>query len=112
MTTTEVKVKASEALDRINIDSIQKEVVNQVVLKFHTELENGRELSQLSNDLSRLVENFHNKYDQIEKILDSYERKITHTKVFHFMLSSAIIGSALILGALFNPFLLYLFTKV
>ena len=73
-------LKTTEVIDKIDIDLIQKEVVIQVVKKFDKSIKNVNELSILSIQMHELIKVFHTKYDDIDKILNTYEKRIIHTK--------------------------------
>ena len=99
--------KTTEVLDKINIDTIHTEVVKQVVKKFDSSIKDVNELSKISVEIQELVLMFHHKYDDIEKILNTYEKRVIHTKHFSRLLGSTFIVLSFGLGAMFYPALVY-----
>ncbi len=99
--------KTTEVIDKINIDTIHTEVVKQVVKKFDSSIKNVNELSKISVEIQELVLMFHHKYDDIEKILNTYEKRVIHTKHFSRLLGSTFIVLSFGLGAMFYPALVY-----
>ena len=104
-------VKTTEVIDKIDIDLIQKEVVIQVVKKFDKSIKNVNELSILSIQMHELIKVFHTKYDDIDKILNTYEKRIIHTKHVSRLLSATLIVLTFGAGALFYPTFLYLLNR-
>lgn len=99
--------KTTEVIDKINIDTIHTEVIKQVVKKFDSSIKDVNELSKISIEIQELVLTFHQKYDDIETILDTYEKRIIHTKHFSRLLGSTFIVLSFGLGAMFYPALVY-----
>ncbi len=99
--------RSIEMVERIDIDFIHREIVKQVLKKFDPSIKNVDELGVLAKETQALVEMFHSKYDDIEKILNTYEKRIIHTKHFSRLLGSTFIVLSFGLGAMFYPALVY-----
>ena len=99
--------KTTEVIDKINIDTIHTEVIKQVVKKFDSSIKDVNELSKISVEIQELVLIFHQKYDDIEKILNTYEKRVISTKHFSRLLGSTVIVLSFGIGALFYPTLVY-----
>lgn len=104
--------KTTEVIDKIDINFIHKEVIKQVVKKFDKSIRNVNELSEFSRETRELIKVFHRKYAEIEKILDSYEKRIRHTKYFARLVEGTVIVLTFGGGALFYPTLLYILNRL
>lgn len=100
-----VKVKASKVLDRISIDTIQEEVIMQVVKQFNTNIKEVNKLSELSSHTQKLIKEFHRNYNDIEQILDTYESRLKKTTILGYFINAIVITMAFFAGALYLPFL-------
>lgn len=100
-------VRSIEMVEKLDIDFIHKEIVKQVLKKFNPSIRNVDELGILAKETEDLVQIFHTKYDDIENILNRYEKRIIHTKHFSRLIGTTFIVLSFGIGALFYPALLY-----
>lgn len=103
--------KMDEVMSRINFESIKEDIVNEVLGKFDNNINEVDELAKLSVSTQSLILDFHKKYDEIEKVFDKYDKRISTTKFISKMISFLGLSIAFTIGGSFYPFLHWYFIK-
>ncbi len=97
--------KVSEVMQEIDVESIQEQVIERLMSQFDSSIKDVNHLSDLARGTSDVIDKFEQNYSEIEKILDTYDRRINSTKVLSIFVSLSVVTSAFVLGTIY-PFLL------
>lgn len=101
--------KMEDLISNIDLELIQKIIIEQILKKFDEDIKNINDLSKVANRVAKVVDRFHEHYFEIDKILNDYDKRIKSTKLVAKMNNFLGITLAFGIGGTFYPFLHWYF---